>query len=174
MSKPLPRKPALDPMELRRMFLLNIPTGDLFWRNSKRGGWNLKRAGYFHEGNGGYERVGIGKEQYPVHQIVFAMMHGRWPERDVDHINGKRRDNRPANLREATVGETRTNRATPRTNKSGHKWVSWDTDSGKWLVRVVGYGRVFKARFTRFEQACEIACAKAKELQGDFYSVRAV
>ena len=35
------------------------------------------------------------------HRVAFAHFHGRWPDDEIDHINGVRDDNRIANLREA-------------------------------------------------------------------------
>ncbi|SEU36182.1 AP2 domain-containing protein [Burkholderia cepacia] len=37
-----------------------------------------------------------------AHRIAFALHHGRFPEAEVDHIDGDRTNNKAANLREAT------------------------------------------------------------------------
>jgi len=42
------------------------------------------------------------------HRVAFALMAGRWPERDINHRNGVRNDNRWSNLREATHAQGRT------------------------------------------------------------------
>lgn len=40
-----------------------------------------------------------------AHRVIWLMHHGVWPEHQIDHINGKRDDNRIENLRPATNTE---------------------------------------------------------------------
>lgn len=50
----------------------------------------------------GYLIIKIKGKQYKAHRIVFALVHGRFPDGEIDHINGVRDDNRIENLRECT------------------------------------------------------------------------
>ena len=40
----------------------------------------------------GYVQVVIGKGHYYGHRLAWLHVHGRWPDGDIDHINGQRAD----------------------------------------------------------------------------------
>ena len=44
-----------------------------------------------------------------VHHAVWAVCKGRWPEQQIDHINGNKHDNRIENLREVSQSENNMN-----------------------------------------------------------------
>lgn len=52
--------------------------------------------------NTGYLGIRIGSKLWLAHQLAWLYVHGKWPEHQIDHINGVRIDNRIANLRDAT------------------------------------------------------------------------
>ena len=58
----------------------------------------------------------IGKKQIHVHlhHAVWAVCKGRFPEQQIDHINGNKRDNRIENLREVSASENKMNQL--------HRW----------------------------------------------------
>ena len=64
-------------------------------------------------GKKGYLAVNcrIGKKLVVVylHHAVWAVCKGRWPEQQIDHINGNKQDNRIENLREVSASENRMN-----------------------------------------------------------------
>ncbi len=51
----------------------------------------------------------LGKD-YNAHRLAWLYMYGVWPEKLVDHINGRRDDNRIGNLRELSNTENQQNR----------------------------------------------------------------
>jgi hypothetical protein len=55
---------------------------------------NVMKAGYI-------EARILGKRTY-LHRLAHLYMTGKWPEGDVDHINGDRADNRWHNLRDVS------------------------------------------------------------------------
>jgi len=71
------------------------------------------------------------------------MMTGSWPKEQVDHINGKRSDNRFANLREANNAENHQNLKKALKRKTGRTsrflGVSYDKSRGRWMA-VIGTG----------------------------------
>ena len=72
-----------------------------------------------------YVRIGLYGKRYMAHRLAWFYMTGSWPENDIDHRNGKRADNRLANLRPATKRLNNENQRRPRSdNKTGFLGVS--------------------------------------------------
>lgn len=84
----------------------------------------------------GYIVIRVHKQIYQAHRLAFLYVTGRWPSDDMDHVNGDRKDNRFANLREATRGENCMNRARPSNNKSGFKGVCFRRSNNKWAAQI--------------------------------------
>lgn len=89
----------------------------------------------------GYIRIGIDNEKYQAHRLAFLFMGGKFPENQVDHINGVRDDNRWRNLREATAHENMRNSCIQKNNKSGIKGVSWSKTNKSWRAVIYKNGR---------------------------------
>ena len=108
---------------LRELFDLT-PCGLLINRKSRRGRVTAgAEAGYL--GRQGYREVAVDGERLLVHRVVYAMLHRAWPKGQVDHINGVRDDNRPANLRDVSrEWNCQNTRSAFSTNQSGMLGVS--------------------------------------------------
>lgn len=64
----------------------------------------------------GYWVTGIQNRIYKNHQLALLLSTGRWPEHDVDHINGVKEDNRLCNLREVDHQSNTQNRLKAHSN----------------------------------------------------------
>jgi len=116
----------------------------------------------------GYRKVRIGGQNYLVHQVVFALAHGRWADM-IDHIDGNGLNNRLDNLREATPYMNQRNAALGRNSSSGLKCVSWHKGISKW-VAYVGEGGALErlgSHQTLFEAA---AVRKSAEIRHGFHA----
>jgi len=71
----------------------------------------------------GYKSIHIDGKEYYCHRLAFLYMNGFLPEKQVDHINRIKDDNRWINLRNATSTENLQNTSLRKSNKSGEKGV---------------------------------------------------
>jgi hypothetical protein len=90
--------------------------------------WRVRRNQYAHAGDragrisprNGYRYINIRHHLYLAHRLAFFYVRGKWPSHDIDHVNGRRDDNRWSNLRPVTRGENMQNlRAGHADNKTG-------------------------------------------------------
>ena len=117
----------------------------------------------------GYLRIGINRFSFLAHRLAFVYMIGKEPTNEVDHINGKRDDNRWTNLRDASAAQNACNRKTRRDNKNGLKGVKWNASNKQWHARIQHRGRrVHLGIFKTKELAHEFYCLAADLLHGDF------
>ena len=128
--------------------------------------WNTKYAGNVSglSNNGfGYLYVCIDGRRYGVHRIAWLIASGVWPEREIDHINGDRGDNRLCNLREATPGENQQNRPTQRNSSSGMTGVGWHKASGMWRAYIKVQRRTVSLGYFADKNAAYSAYLAAKK-----------
>lgn len=156
-------KPLPDAGALHNVFDFDPTTGLLthkvrdaaYFSASGRGGregqaarWNGRHAGNLAGSTTaiGYQAVrvpmiGGGSVAVMSHQVVWAMFYGKWPEQIIDHINGVRDDNRPANLRLTTLKDNARNVCLPANNTSGVCGVSRHKNTGKWFAQIIVDGK---------------------------------
>ena len=48
----------------------------------------------------GYRRVSVDGKDYLIHRLIWLIEVGDWPQHELDHLNGRRDDNRFRNLRD--------------------------------------------------------------------------
>lgn len=91
------------------------------------------------DGNG-YLQIRILGRSYRAHRLAWIYVHGCWPARDIDHINGVRDDNRIANLRDVTrsINMQNIRTATAGNKSSGLLGVSVAKLRWKAMIRVNG------------------------------------
>ena len=122
-----------------------------------------------HADSDGYLHVDINYKKFMTHRIVFAMTHGRWPTKEIDHINGIKSDNRPDNLREATNAQNKMNTPAQANNRLGIKGVYPDRKTGRYRAFIAIAGKQkYLGVFTTLEAASGAYKAAAAELFGEF------
>lgn len=165
---------------LREMFDLNYETGQLTWRerplhhfchDKEKRRWNTRYAGKDICRTSGakddawtYLTVNINATKFWAHRIVWALVHGHWPDGTIDHIDGDTLNNRPGNLRDVPEVYNFRNQKLRATNTSGVMGVTWSKIRSRWVARINdGKERRFLGKFERFDDA--VAARKAAEIQ---------
>jgi hypothetical protein len=104
---------------LREVLRYEPDTGDFFWR-AKIGRKIVvgQKAGSFHCQR--YIAISIDNKDYLAHRLAWFYVHGVMPEKDIDHINMVRHDNRIENLRSVNRSVNMQNQKKPlKNNKLG-------------------------------------------------------
>jgi hypothetical protein len=173
------------PEFLRELLKYDPETGKLFWL--PRGvhlfaagkqpaermcrSWNTKHVGkaaFTAVNSAGYHMGAILNSHYLAHRVIWAIVHGKWPQNQVDHINGTRADNRIVNLRSVTHLENHKNCKLSTSNTSGRVGVRWRGCRSKWQARIYVDGREkHLGYFDSFEEASD--ARKAAEIKYDFH-----
>ena len=132
---------------LKDRFSYDPETGFLVWRKSRFKNLIGKIAGNYDKD--GYRVVWVGNRILRVARLAWLLETGAWPTKEIDHINGKKDDDRFANLREATRSQNAMNRGLDPKNTSGIKGVTWHLRRKKWRVCIcVGRRHIHIGFFT--------------------------
>lgn len=121
--------------ELTELLSYDKNTGVFVWAVDKT---NKAKKGAVAGSNAGdgYLQVRIDGKSYYQHRLAWFYVHGEWPEKEIDHINGDRSDNRIKNLRCVSKRGNARNRVMHPRNKSGVVGVHWDKKSNKWAAQI--------------------------------------
>lgn len=113
--------------------------------------WSTDRKGY---------RVGrVDGKVVKQHRYIWEKANGPIPAgMQIDHINGKRDDNRLSNLRVVTHQENTQNAKRRKDNASGVNGVYWNKQGGKWHSRIQVDGG--KIHLGYFDDWFEAVCAR--------------
>jgi hypothetical protein len=116
--------PTLTADRLRELLNYDSATGVFTWRVDGAG--PFVKAGAVAGGfsDEGYRRIGIDMRLHKEHRLAWLYVHGVWPSKMIDHINGDRADNRMANLRDTSPSVNLQNIYLPTSlNKTGFRGV---------------------------------------------------
>ena len=116
-------------------------TGKFFWKK-RTGGTSLGGNEAIGTNDGrGYVRIGVLGRIYKAHRLAMFLTYGKFPEMEIDHINGNKADNRLSNLREASRVKNQQNHVSAyKNNSTGLLGVS-QHKPGVWRARVCVAGK---------------------------------
>ena len=103
-------------------------------------------AGSLHKSSG-YYLVSIDGKRFNVSRIVYAMHFGDPGDKQIDHVNQIKTDDRIENLRLVTQKENLRNQPNRKNNSSGITGVFWCKKSQKWRVMICVDGKLIHCGF---------------------------
>ena len=117
----------------------------------------------------GYLRISIDYRLYNAQRIAWLFINGKWPSKNIDHIDGNRSNNKASNLRECNHVQNAANRKISISNTSGFKGVSQIKSTGKWaaFIKINGKSKNL-GTFKTPEEAHEAYKSAADRLHGVF------
>jgi hypothetical protein len=111
----------------------------------------------------GYLLIRVDGKRYIAHRLAWLYIHGCWPDKDLDHINRIKTDNRIGNLREVTKAQNQWNTSSYKNNTSGYPGVSWHRKDKKWRARISIHGKYMFLGNYATPEAAYVAYMEAKE-----------
>lgn len=86
----------------------------------------------------GYIQIRIFGKKYLAHRVIWAFHYGKWPEGQIDHINGDRADNRIKNLRVVSSEVNGKNKSLRSDSKSGCLGVRYAKNRWRAAITIKG------------------------------------
>jgi hypothetical protein len=172
-------KKQITSLYLKEILDYNPKTGDFIWKNRPIDHFNTEKG--FKTFNtrfsgknagcivNGYVVIRINNNLYKAHRLAWLYTHGNWPQDQIDHINGDRKDNRIENLRQCSMSQNQWNEKLSINNASGYKGVRFHKASNKYGAQI-GHNnkQIHLGLYTTPEEAHAAYCAKAAELFGEY------
>ena len=125
-----PKELGISAIRLKELVSYSPDSGVFTWIAIRQGVKRGSVAGSVT--NKGYVAIRVDGNLFMAHRLAWLYVHDRWPRDQIDHINGKRSDNRIANLRECLSAENQQNMKRRSDNSSGLTNVCWHSQAGKW------------------------------------------
>lgn len=112
----------------------------------------------------GYRRISVNGQSYAGHRLAWYYVTGTPPADEIDHINGRRDDNRIANLRLANREINTQNVSLRSDSTSGYMGVSFYKPTGKWKAQIRRAGRTKHLGYHDSPELAYAAYMDAKKL----------
>lgn len=113
-----------------------------------------------------YTVIGIDENIYRAHRLVWLYVYGKWPDDQIDHINGKRSDNRICNLRDVTnqVNAQNLKRATRVKTLTDYLGVYKTTNIKPWRAQIDIDKKTMHIGYYKTPEEANEAYLKAKRM----------
>ena len=157
---------SLTQAKLKELLRFDPETGHFSWKSGSSSTRNNGIAGSLNKQ--GYRQICINGKNYTSHRLAWLYIHGNFPSKEIDHINGDRSDNRITNLRDVSRRENQLNQKKPKNNSTGIVGVQLFKATNKWhAVITVNYRHIHLGFFDSKEDARE--ARKKAEIKYGFH-----
>ena len=168
----------IDLVRLKSEIGYCLISGRLFWLPKKnptkrQSAWNKRFAYKYADkkiNKRGYRVVKFSGKYCAAHRLAWALFSGLDPQfSEIDHKNCIKTDNRPENIRLATIFDNKRNFPVQKNNLSGFKGVTSRNNGKSFIARIFVYGKSIQlGRFKTAELASLAYAAASKKLHGEF------
>ena len=125
----------LTQARLKELLHYDKETG-VFTRKTKVGKYELGSiSGATH--NKGYIQITVDDKNYLAHRLAWMYVFGKFPKKQIDHINRVKTDNSIKNLRDVDASTNQHNIGVRSHNSSGITGVVWNSRRQKWVAQII-------------------------------------
>ena len=157
----------MDRKLLKQKLVYNENTGVFSYRYSRGRAKQGRIAGTVMKT--GHIRIQIDGVLYLAHRLVWLWSYGKFPDKDIDHINGNPSDNRIENLRLCTKNQNQHNRKLRLDSRTGVKGVTISQE-GKYKAHIqTDNKRLHLGTFNTLEEADNV-CRQYREKQHGIFA----
>lgn len=125
---------SLTQERLKEVVRYDRRTGGFYWKVST--GKASRGAVAGHTDSAGYTKISIDGRKYFAHRLAWFYVWGKWPEKNIDHKDLCRSNNKLSNLRDVCQSLNGLNGPRRKNNSSGYTGVSYDTRRGYWVAYI--------------------------------------
>ena len=159
---------TLTQQRLKELLEYDPETGVFVWKKkSGRRGAALAPIGSVagsDDGNG-YIRIGIDYKDYRGHRLAWLYVHGEYPTKQIDHVDGNRANNAISNLRLATQSENNQNQREARGARNGMPLGVYRSSKNRWKALIgIGGKKIQLGHFDTQAKALDAYLKAKKEL----------
>ena len=165
-----------DRKELRKLLRYDPVTGQLFWKKrptmmfnsaGSAKAWNSRHAGKeaFTALKDGYRRGLLFRQSVFAHRVIWRLVTGDEP-REMDHVDGDRRNNKWRNLRAVSRSMNQRNASRRKDNTTGHVGVVRRGE--RWIAQIGVFGTTEHVGIYETKEDA-IAARKAAEEEYGFH-----
>jgi len=130
---------SLTYKRMREVVRYDRQSGLFYWKVSVGKAKRNEVAG--HTDSSGYTKISIDGVKYFAHRLAWFYCFKVWPQKNIDHVDRCRSNNRIKNLRDVGQSLNGLNGSLRRNNSSGHTGVSYDPRRDTWVAYVNKDGR---------------------------------
>lgn len=159
-----PKHKDLTQAQLKELLNYDPETGDFTWKVSRgRNAIAGSKAGCAKKD--GYVVIRLNGIGYLAHRLAWLYVHGRFPEKLIDHIDQNGYNNRISNLREACLSLNALN-CSAANGKTGHRGVYLHTVVNRYYAQIsLGGKNKHLGMFDTLEQAIAARVKAVKDYE---------
>lgn len=113
----------------------------------------------------GYRVINLGRKPYRVGRLVWFLVHGEWPQGEIDHINGDKLDDRLSNLRVVDRfgnAQNMPSSAQANNHSCGLRGVTWNKQHRRWQSKLMANKVVYHVGYFRTPEEAHEAYMRLK------------